>query len=972
MSTTNLRFFASKQSPFIFFLILLLPYVISINNVKVWKKFQDIESVFSIGKELIRQGNYQKAYKIYLDGLKQVEGNMDLEGQIKCLMNLGLVSWNLGKLTDSGDYYIKAKTLAQKTQNFNSENTCLIALRIIKLYREGKTYNNKRLFKKSIECYEKAIILAKEIGSKAHELKCLRLLSISYWYRSELERFLEINEMGLKIAHELNHKGEIASFLNNIGLYNSKKGLYSFSLLYYHDALKFARLSENSIKISNSLNNLANDYKYMGDYVRALDFLMEALKIDREIDNKDYIAIDLNNIAEILRRKALYSGNQNYLIDALTKLTECLSLARNNKDKITEIIALNNIGNIFIELNQYEYALNYLQTGFNEVKKIHNIETQGMLSNNLGNVQLNLGDYIKAEEYYKKAIEFGREIGASNILWEAHFGLGKTYERRSDFNKALECYKNASDVIDWVRSRIALDINKIGYARNKRKVYENMINLSYKLSRESLSKGLGDELFRVIEKSKARAFLDTLSEADIFIQSKLDAELKIEEKEITDKITSLLNALSKNSISSSQRKVIEEEIFKAEEDYNILLSRMRLENPALSNIVSSDPSNLNIIQRELLEKDVALIEYFLGEEQSYMLVISCDDCLVFQLSSSKEIFESVKAYLKFLTQSPNEEYNGKLAGHRLYKELLGPAIDGIPDTINSLIIVPDGVLYYLPFETLVVPDEKGIEDSDYLVSKYAVSYNPSASSLLMLSRESSVRERAKQLLAIGDPDYSNWSTKQNTKDTPAEVLLDLYQARGYDLGKIPYSKEEVKHVSKHFQENEYEIYLGKNASEHVIKTLDLEKYKVIHFACHSFLDESSPFRSALILSLNNNRKEDGFLHAREIYNLKFKAELIVLSACQTARGKLEYGEGVFGISRVFFYSGARSVVSTLWNIGDRSAVRFMDIFYGFLRKGYNKSQALQLTKLEMLNSKFSHPFYWAAFILNGEFRSVIF
>ena len=161
------------------------------------------------------------------------------------------------------------------------------------------------------------------------------------------------------------------------------------------------------------------------------------------------------------------------------------------------------------------------------------------------------------------------------------------------------------------------------------------------------------------------------------------------------------------------------------------------------------------------------------------------------------------------------------------------------------------------------------------------------------------------------------------------------------------------------------LFVSANAQEEVVKKIALEDYQIIHFACHSLLDERFPFRSALILALNGD-SEDGFLLVREIYNLRLSAEMIVLSACQTGKGRLENIEGVLGLPRIFFYCGARSVVSSLWKINDKSTTKFMSQFYKHISEGKSKPQALRLAKLYMIDNKYSHPFYWASFVLYGD------
>jgi CHAT domain-containing protein len=199
----------------------------------------------------------------------------------------------------------------------------------------------------------------------------------------------------------------------------------------------------------------------------------------------------------------------------------------------------------------------------------------------------------------------------------------------------------------------------------------------------------------------------------------------------------------------------------------------------------------------------------------------------------------------------------------------------------------------------------------------------------------------------------------------------LYQSKGFDFSPLPYSKKEIMAIARYFKKRDKSIFLGDSAKEETLKNAFLKDYQIVHFACHCFLDEEFPHRSALVLSFDKNREDDGFLHVHEIYNLMLNADLVVLSACQTGKGSLEKGEGLLGLPRIFFYSGARSVLSSLWEINDQSTSVFMAEFYRFLADRNNLSEALRLAKIRMMKSKYSHPFYWSAFVLNGNFKSVL-
>jgi CHAT domain-containing protein len=409
---------------------------------------------------------------------------------------------------------------------------------------------------------------------------------------------------------------------------------------------------------------------------------------------------------------------------------------------------------------------------------------------------------------------------------------------------------------------------------------------------------------------------------------------------------------------------------KEEEEYISLLNRIKSEKPVKSGLSSYETISIERIQNQLLDRKTAILEFFLGERESYLFFITKSDFISKTLPSRAEIENSIKAYLKMLSTWPKRKFRGILAAKRLYQDWLNSFKGILSSSIEHLIIVPDGILYYLPFETLICDAEGRNPKQQYLIEQYKVSYTPSVSSLAFLVNKKIEKERPKRLLAIGNPDYSlKISSPGKLNKIYGEALREIYLNNGFDFSSLPYTKKEVLQISKYFPREEVDIYLNAEAREEVIKKAPLRDYQIIHFACHGFQDEKSPFRSALVLALDSDMEEDGFLQVREIYNLRLNADLVVLSACQTGRGKLENGEGILGLPRIFFYAGAKSTISTLWKINDKSTSDLMRYFYRYLAEGNDKAQALRLAKLKMIKSKFSHPFFWAGFVLNGNYNS---
>lgn len=201
------------------------------------------------------------------------------------------------------------------------------------------------------------------------------------------------------------------------------------------------------------------------------------------------------------------------------------------------------------------------------------------------------------------------------------------------------------------------------------------------------------------------------------------------------------------------------------------------------------------------------------------------------------------------------------------------------------------------------------------------------------------------------------------------MAAEDYAERGFSFVRLPYTRDEVLAISNLFPLDQRHVYLGAEAREETVKSEKLDDFRFIHFATHSFLDEIRPGRSGILLSRAPQSLEDGILQMGEIMRLKMNADLVTLSACSTGLGKLVNGEGVLGLTRAFFYAGARNVAVLLWNVNDFATATLMVSFYRHLSRGVPESEALRQAKLSLLHSSqplWHHPYFWAAFVIEGE------
>jgi CHAT domain-containing protein len=333
------------------------------------------------------------------------------------------------------------------------------------------------------------------------------------------------------------------------------------------------------------------------------------------------------------------------------------------------------------------------------------------------------------------------------------------------------------------------------------------------------------------------------------------------------------------------------------------------------------------------------------------------------LPNRGKIERSLRAYLKIISEVDIGERMLFDASKRIGREIIPPEIASALSEYKAIIVIPDGILNYLPFETIRIHD--GVREK-YLIESFALSYCPSASTLRMLTGGSQKKEWKKTILAIGGPKYGDYlSPNEASTDIRLDTEGDPPLARKRAFVELPFSRKEAIEVGRLFPKVEAQVITGGSVSEEIVKKLPLRKFRFIHFSCHGYLDETNPMRTALVLTPGPSQEEDGFLRMEEIYKLSLDADMVVLSACQTGKGLLEKGEGVMSLTRPLFFAGARSVIAALWPINDKSTARLMKEFYKGIIKGRSANEALRRAKLKMIRSSWAHPFYWSGFLLQG-------
>lgn len=532
------------------------------------------------------------------------------------------------------------------------------------------------------------------------------------------------------------------------------------------------------------------------------------------------------------------------------------------------------------------------------------------------------------------------------------------------------------------------------------------------------------EAFQIVEQSRARSLLDMLGESGTNITEGVPADLLKRKQDNLDRQQEIAEIMTGNSLSPDAEKKsnadLETELNQLSTEYDSIENQIRAASPRYASLTLPQPLSLSEVQQQVLDDKTALLEYSLGKQSSYLWAVTQGGVSLFKLPARTAVDEQAIALRNQLvptrlrTRIAGIDVAGNqtrglgvaaagapdasavsafaAASNALYKTAVEPASSLIAD--KRLLVIADGALNYVPFEALVTA--AGGADYTalpYLVKTNEIVYAPSAS-VVSVIRKQAVKPTGKNVLLVADPVFNSNDprakgaaaapTAAGTGDTRglglASALTDVAgtpanqtPATGLQLARLTGTRIEADEIAKLTRTSggTADVWLDLQASEAGVQTKDLKNYRILHIATHGLLNAERPQFTGLVLSLVGNKTGDGFLRTDEIFNLKLGAPLVMLSACETGLGKEKRGEGVIGLTRAFMYAGAPTVGVSLWSVADRSTADLMTDLYKRMLTGQGMSaaaakRAAQQSMIE--GKKYSAPFYWAPFVLVGEWR----
>lgn len=957
-----------------------------------WSKSSTLEAV----------KKYEKARLIYV-------ARRDQSKQALVLLEMGKAQESSGDSAAALASYENALSVSRLARERSTEAAALNRL--------GFYYIDRSEFDKALAHGEQARELSSSVADRRSEAEALLLLGVSRYHRRELTEAKTYLQQSSEMFKTMGDKSAQAQVLEAFGHISHDLGNAPEALRMFTDALDLANQANDLFVKGRLLNAIAITDSILGEKQQAVERYRDALAILEKMGNKRQIAIALNGLGYIYFSVAQNERALNYYSRALTlfrsvsdregesiallrmgKISEGLwekkkaalyyeqlvVVARQLKDPILESYVLNWLGDIYAAADKRR-ALTLYEQALTLSRQHSNPRIEAYTLNRLGYNHAWLGEPELAKKFYDAALERTQTIGDREGESLTLYNLAALERDRHHLADARSLIERSLKIVESLTTDAGARELRASYFATVHQQYEFYIDVLMQLHKQNPSDYFASLALEASERSRARSLLEMLSEGGADIRQGVDPKLLAQEQDAKAKLRAAIQKrLMAFNRPHSKQEVddLQQQIVSLTTDYEQIAGEIRQRSPQYAALTQPNSLARQQIQA-LLDDDTVMIEYALGERRSFAWVIARDSLSNFELPDRAALEKLVKIVYEGLTRDPRD-------GARA--ESFAPALENLSRILldpiakyrskKRLVIVADGALQYLPFSVLEIANER-------LIAHYELVNLPSASTLAVQRNALKDRKPAPHLLAViadpvFEPDDSRLMEARSHRSAPAvtapadvsrlgRALRDVEVGEGLrGLRRLDFSRAEAEALYGLVQNNEGLQALGFDASRSTVTSDQLANYRLVHFATHGLVDNHLPELSGIVLSMfdRQGKRQDGFLQLYEIYNLKLNADLVVLSACQTALGKDIKGEGLVSLTRGFMHAGAPRVVASLWNVDDAATAELMSRFYRhMIVHGLKPAAALRAAQLDLAKERrYQSPYFWAGFVIQGEWN----
>jgi CHAT domain-containing protein/tetratricopeptide (TPR) repeat protein len=819
-----------------------------------------------------------------------------------------------------------------------------------------------------------------------------------YYQARKLHQALDQYSKARELWQEVGEHAREAATINNIGDIFYDMGETQRAIAQYNEALSISQSVNDRFEETKSLNGLGWSYSDLGENQAALNYYQQALSISRALGDRQGQAVAHKNIGTYY---SVLGESQK----ALDSLTQALSISRDIGDSRSEVSTLLGLGQVYRFLNEGRIALDFLKQALSRNRELNDSRLNIYILSALGDVYRSLGDTQNELATLDKAVRQNKLFGDQRGLARCLYDLGDRYTSLGERTKALNYYQRALSINRQVEDRreqakllysIGVSLRDSGQEQQALKVLRQTLSLSRAISdREieastlhllaQLSREQGDlhESLNLIQ--SALEITDSMRYAigspglrasyfasiQMYYEFYIDLLMQLDRLHPGEGFAAVALQASERSRARSLSEVLTG-------------ARIADRENVWTGSVPRETSTLTIkeIQEQIVDRDTILLEYSLGTEHSFLWAVTPDSVTTYELpgrsqleTSARRVYQQITTRDPLLTEGFTGDGASAAAAEKSYwaeagnlsRMLLGPVAEQLGK--KRLLIVSQGALQYIPFDALPAPTLSAEGEYYPLVLDHEIIYLPSASVLALLRREAVNRDSASKTIAVlADPVFDEDDPRVANSLTIGQQSSSIKTDQA--IPRLPASLWEAEKILASTPANKGLVVTGFAANRDLVMSGELDHYRIIHFATHGINNSEHPEQSGIMLSSVDmqGQRRNGILQLRDIYSLKLSADLVVLSGCETGLGKYVTGEGIVGLTYSFMSAGAESVVTSLWKVEDSATADLMARFYqGMLRDGLSPSAALREAKMQMWRQgRWRHPYYWAAFTLQGE------
>jgi CHAT domain-containing protein len=974
--------------------------------VRLWESVGEFgraaETLCDMGDVYFALSQYPQALARYTKALSLSERSGDRRAKLAALNGIGYANIYLSEYQKASSCAKEMLNIIERADSGERDSVDYKRPKAQALNIMGEVHYAVKELRKSIEMFELALSLWTDIEERRGQ--ALALLNIGYSY-SDLGNPLTASEhfqRSLALWQSINEARGTALAQTALGGTYSTIGEEQLALNLHKQAVEHFRASGNKEGEAVALNGIASAYYNLNEYQDAFDNYFEALRIYEAIGNRDFTALNKFLVGRVLYQK----GETDR---ALTYYRESLYLSRDVGDRVVEAHTLRGLATVYFSRSETEHALTQFNAALKIYREVGNRRSQAYTLNDIGHIYDTDGNVSKALASYAEALPIMRQISDRRGEALTLFNTAKAELGRGNLTTALSLVENSIAISESLRTKIKNSQLRTSYFASVQQQYELYIHLLMRSHAQQPDQGFAMTALVASERARARSLLDSLFEDKMELGKGTSTDLLPKERELLqmlDDKAEYQTRLLAGKHTDEEAEQVSQEIRALTIEYQDVRSKLREQSPRLATLTQPDQMRAEEIQSIIKDDDTLLLEFALGDERSYLWIVSRNSITSYELPDRSTIEELSRRTYELLTarqltieQSlPVDEEKLKESDAEYWRQsaalstmLLGSASGQLGS--KRLLIVSDGFLRYIPFEALPAPNQSvtpaSVAGLELLFFNHEIVGLPSALTLAAIRKEQHPATAATKTIAViadpvfekDDPRVLAFRPESNAPATEegdgvqlSSALRDFTKQGGQPvISRLPSTLREAKAIMAIVPPDEAMVAVGFDATKERIVSDELKAYRIIHFATHGLLNNESPQLSGVILSLVDEHGENraGFLRLQDIYNLDLSADLVVLSACRTGLGRNVRGEGVVGLTSGFMYAGAKSVITSLWKVDDDATAELMGYFYtALLKDGLTPAAALKAAKREMWKQeRWRAPFYWAAFTLQGEYRA---